>query len=220
MKRRLRAPSPAFVVSLIALFVALGGTSLAATKAIAAKHKDAKQDTALVKKLAPSLSVKHAATADNATNADQRHERHERHQRHQRHQRDQPRRPRGYLLRAGDPPSGKSESGVYAVSSSSATTGFLFEGATFPIPLAAPLDGSHVAWINGATTTNCPGVGQAAAGWLCVYAAQASNVTPDNSHPINTHGGNSGADAYGFMVNFDATGTFAFTYGSWTVTAP
>jgi hypothetical protein len=31
MKRRLRAPSPAFVISLVALFVALGGTSYAAT---------------------------------------------------------------------------------------------------------------------------------------------------------------------------------------------
>ena len=29
---RLRAPSPAFVISLIALFLALGGTSYAATK--------------------------------------------------------------------------------------------------------------------------------------------------------------------------------------------
>jgi hypothetical protein len=32
MKRRLRTPSPAFVVSLIALFVALGGTTYAATR--------------------------------------------------------------------------------------------------------------------------------------------------------------------------------------------
>jgi hypothetical protein len=31
MKRRLRAPSPAFVISLVALFVALGGTTYAAT---------------------------------------------------------------------------------------------------------------------------------------------------------------------------------------------
>lgn len=30
MKRRLRAPSPAFVLSLLALFVALGGTTYAA----------------------------------------------------------------------------------------------------------------------------------------------------------------------------------------------
>ena len=34
MKRRLRAPSPALVISLIALFVALGGTSYAAINAL------------------------------------------------------------------------------------------------------------------------------------------------------------------------------------------
>ena len=68
-RHRLRAPSPAFVISLIALFLALGGTSYAATKVILTKHKDAKADTTLVKRLAPSLSVKHAKTANNATNA-------------------------------------------------------------------------------------------------------------------------------------------------------
>jgi cytoskeletal protein RodZ len=68
-RHRMRAPSPAFVISLIALFLALGGTSYAATKVILTKHKDAKADTTLVKRLAPSLSVKHAKTADNATNA-------------------------------------------------------------------------------------------------------------------------------------------------------
>ena len=67
MKRRSRAPSPAFVISLIALFLALGGTSFAATNVLATKHKDVKQDTKLVKKLAPSLSVKHAHSADSAT---------------------------------------------------------------------------------------------------------------------------------------------------------
>jgi hypothetical protein len=66
---RLRAPSPAFVISLIALFLALGGTSYAATKVTLTTHKDAKADTTLVKRLAPSLSVKHAKTADNATSA-------------------------------------------------------------------------------------------------------------------------------------------------------
>jgi hypothetical protein len=69
LKHRWRAPSPAFVISLIALFLALGGTSYAAGKDVLTKHKDAKADTTLVKKLAPSLSVKHATTADNATDA-------------------------------------------------------------------------------------------------------------------------------------------------------
>ena len=38
MNGRLRAPSPALVISLVALFVALGGTSLAAANYINGKH--------------------------------------------------------------------------------------------------------------------------------------------------------------------------------------
>ena len=66
LKRRFRLPSPALVISMVTLSLVLGGTAVAAATA---KHKDAKADTKLVKKLAPSLSVKHATTADNATNA-------------------------------------------------------------------------------------------------------------------------------------------------------
>jgi hypothetical protein len=65
-KRRFRLPSPALVVSMVTLSLVLGGTAVAATTAT---HKDARADGALVKKLAPSLSVKHAKTADNATSA-------------------------------------------------------------------------------------------------------------------------------------------------------
>ena len=65
-KRRFRLPSPALVVSMVTLSLVLGGTAVAATTST---HKDARADSALVKKLAPSLSVKHAKTADNATSA-------------------------------------------------------------------------------------------------------------------------------------------------------
>ena len=65
-KRRYRLPSPALVVSMITLSLVLGGTAVATTTAT---HKDARADSVLVKKLAPSLSVKHAKTADNATSA-------------------------------------------------------------------------------------------------------------------------------------------------------
>ena len=51
---------------MVTLSLVLGGTAVAATTAT---HKDARADSALVKKLAPSLSVKHAKTADNATSA-------------------------------------------------------------------------------------------------------------------------------------------------------
>ena len=62
-----RVPSPALVISVIALVVAVGG----GTFAIASS--DSKQDKKIAKKvvnkLAPSLSVKHATTADRATTA-------------------------------------------------------------------------------------------------------------------------------------------------------
>jgi len=65
-KRRFLLPSPALVVSIVTLSLVLGGTAIAATTAT---HTDAKADAALVQKLAPSLSVKHAKTAANATSA-------------------------------------------------------------------------------------------------------------------------------------------------------
>jgi hypothetical protein len=57
------------VISLIALFVALGGTSLAASNVIANTHRDSIADTRLVKKLAPTLTVKRAKVAQTAAHA-------------------------------------------------------------------------------------------------------------------------------------------------------
>lgn len=65
-KRRFRLPSPALVISMVTLCLVLGGTAVAATTE---KHSDVRADTKLIKKLAPSLSVKHAQTANNATSA-------------------------------------------------------------------------------------------------------------------------------------------------------
>ena len=61
-RRRFRLPSPALVISMVALTFVLGGTAVAASLS-----GDTKADTKLVKKLAPSLSVKHAKTAGSAT---------------------------------------------------------------------------------------------------------------------------------------------------------
>jgi hypothetical protein len=228
-KRRFRLPSPALVISMVTLSLVLGGTAFAATTAT---HKDKKADTKLIKKLAPTLSVKHAKTADSATNA-------------------------GHATSADNATnathatsatsatsatnatnstqlgghaasfyapavlqSGHSESGTYSVATGTTSGGFMTQGFAFPTPLAASIDSAHVAWLNGTTTTNCPGDGQAAAGWLCVYAQAVTNATPNNGHAVNNHNGFGGADTYGFMLFFNATASNAFTYGSWTVTAP
>ncbi|HUZ14722.1 MAG TPA: hypothetical protein VMU72_00915 [Gaiellaceae bacterium] len=60
--RRLKAPSPAMVVALIALFVALGGTGYAARNIILSSPSKA-QIIKIVKGVAPTLSVKSAAAA-------------------------------------------------------------------------------------------------------------------------------------------------------------
>src|SRR5690349_7698966 len=64
MGSKLRRPSPALVVAVLALVVALGGGQIAD----AASSK--KQITAIVNKLAPGLSVLKAKSADTAKDAD------------------------------------------------------------------------------------------------------------------------------------------------------
>ena len=59
-KRPFRLPSPAIVISMIALVLVLGGTAVAARTA---SDPDKKADTKLIKTLARTLSVKHAANA-------------------------------------------------------------------------------------------------------------------------------------------------------------
>jgi hypothetical protein len=58
-KRTFRLPSPALVIATVALALVLGGTAVAASVG-----GDTKADTKLIKKLAPTLSVKKAKTAD------------------------------------------------------------------------------------------------------------------------------------------------------------
>ena len=58
-KRAVRLPSPALVISTIALALVLGGTAVAASVS-----GDTKADTKLIKNLAPTLTVKKAKTAD------------------------------------------------------------------------------------------------------------------------------------------------------------
>jgi hypothetical protein len=238
-KGRFRLPSPALVLAMVALAVALGGTAFAANSVATAKHKskhkDAKADTKLVKKMAPKLSVKHAKTANsaktaasathatsadsatNATNATHATSA------------DSATNATNSTNLGGHPASfysptvlqsGQSESGTYAVATGTTSGGYLAQGFAFPVPLAAALSASHVAWLNGTTTANCPGVGHAAAGYLCVYATAAASVTENNGHAVSTHAGQGGADAYGFMLFFNGTSSNAFSYGSWTVTAP
>ena len=118
--------------------------------------------------------------------------------------------------------SGRTESGTYSVASSEA--GYLTEGITFPIPLASALQEAHVAWLGHGTapTETCPGPGRAAAGYLCVYEQLGEFRKPNASiSPVSNELGHAGSNAYGFIFFLDGEGEkLAYSYGSWTVTAP
>jgi hypothetical protein len=201
--RRLKAPSPALVISLIALFVALGGTSYAATHL----PKNSVGTRQLKKNAVTGAKIeKHAITAAKID-------------------------PRGLTVpnaanavalgthgasyfAPATLQSGRSESGVW-IASGSGSVGFDGQGVAFPTPLAGALDGGHVDQPASGTDSHCPGAGQAAQGYLCVYTSFSENVTVS----IDNHSGTVGSDAYGFFVGLKVSATPGLAYGSWTVTA-
>lgn len=85
--------------------------------------------------------------------------------------------------------------------------------------LAALLDGTHADFLYHTTDANCPGDGQAARGYLCVYTYSTTNVA---SGSVNTYYLGYGADTWGAEV-FVTDGTLSHqvqAVGDWAVTAP
>jgi hypothetical protein len=216
-KRRFHLPSPALVVAAVALFASLGGTSFAATRIISS-HGDKKADTKLIKKLAPTLSVKHAKTAnsaktaanathatsaDNATNATNSSS-------------------ADVATGQGTLRSGASESGIWA-SSGGAASNYPSAAISFSIPLAAPLDNAHTIYVSGASATHCSGLGHADPGYLCVYQGEINNLTflefltPGGAGTPSASGG---ASADGAVMYFTFSAAMNYADGRWTVTAP
>jgi hypothetical protein len=113
--------------------------------------------------------------------------------------------------------SGQTETGLLAVSG---TGGLLFTTLQFSQPLPAPLDPDHVVVLNGiAGSPHCHGTGTADPGYLCVYVTSALHATFD--HFFDPADISEGADPRGTAVEFTTTGTSsAYAYGSWAVTAP
>jgi len=216
-----RRPSAALVVATVALFVALGGTGYAVTSlpknsvGTSQLKNGAVTNKKVAKKLivygakaavvaAAAIDAEHANSADVAKNAEQLGGL-----------------PASAYQRSGATLlSGQTESGDYAVGGSGA--GYMNEGIQFAIPLAQGLASAHVEMVgSGGGDSNCPGVGQAAGGFLCVYEVFSMNRTPitPDTLPINNHSGAPGADAYGFILILGSTGGSAISYGSWTVRA-
>lgn len=238
MKRRLRAPSPAFVISLIALFVALGGTTYAATSlpknSVGAKQlkKNAVTGPKIKKGAVTAAKINtkgltvpnalHATSADSATNAtDASHATTADNATTAANATNLGGHPASFYSPATLQP-GQSESGVFGLGGPSPGTNYGYTSAvTFPILLPHALDSNHVVAVPQATAPqpHCPGAGQADPGYLCVYSnitlfmvIQSNGIGFPDSQQV-------GAAANGFVLfgtTTQASGA-ASVYGTWTV---
>jgi hypothetical protein len=128
--------------------------------------------------------------------------------------------PRG-VSALGILPSAQSESGVYGASRWNANGGAMTEGITFPIPLA-----TGTANVVYTTTTvpagHCIGVGHADPGYLCIYSDIKEKVkTPPHIYSPEESGGVEVTGRFGFVLYWFVTDVgLAYDYGTYTVTAP
>ena len=115
--------------------------------------------------------------------------------------------------------SGQNETGLYSAWGGGASSYFA-SNVNFRIPLAADLPAAKVAFIAQGSpyTVDCPGPGQARAGFLCVYELTFGLRTFGGL--FNPTTGLDGASRYGFSIYFTATAGSSWSYGQWTVAAP
>jgi hypothetical protein len=138
----------------------------------------------------------------------------------------------------GTLPSKATETGDWALGQYVPSPGDDFLPLSFAIPLSAPLDESHVHYINAAgkeviggnevTSTACLGSSsqpKATAGNLCVYETESLNADSKSEAIVNPSVFESftfppGAGRTGALLIVEATNTLAIAAGSWAVTAP
>ena len=116
-------------------------------------------------------------------------------------------------------PSGASESGVVTGDADGTNPDFIAGAIQYTQPLANPIPTSKMVWVTSVTpNANCPGAGRAAAGYLCIYDSGADSEV--------SYYGPAGADFSlpspdpGTFVLWQSTGTDAYVFATWTVTAP
>jgi hypothetical protein len=120
-------------------------------------------------------------------------------------------------------PSGATESGDYGTSESNVTTAKLMSStSTFPVPLAERAEISNVIYNKlGETSTHCAGPGQAGRGFVCIYSEREGGVAFDDVQDLEGTPVK-GTGVHGFVLFLKitgATGTEAFEFGTYTVTA-
>jgi hypothetical protein len=202
------------VVACIALFVALGGASYAATQlpknsvgaAQLKKHSvtQSKLASALLKALKGAQGPVGPMGPPGLTGRDGSN---------------------GQNLTAETPlASGATETGIFVAGGggTGVTNGVIAASAAFVQPLPTALDKERVVFVTAAKSSapHCPGVGHANPGYFCAYATEEENAAPLKTpeDPATGYGGaNRNGTQFYFKVPASGSGT---AYGTWAVTAP
>jgi hypothetical protein len=112
--------------------------------------------------------------------------------------------------------SGQTEHGVFAGGGGSSD--YINIPIQFDPLLPADLDTGHTILVTGATATHCPGTGQADPGYFCLYEKSKGNATFLNfGNPVAA---TQGASKEGENVFYTTSGNLAYVYGEWAFTAP
>lgn len=215
LRRRLRAPSPAFAISIVALFVALGGTSLAAATLINGKNiqKHTIAKDRLTNKAIKQLKGNRGPRGPQGIQGTQGIQGVQGVQGTQGVQG-----PAGPIT--GNLPAGVTLRGQWGAEGDAAgATSYRGSTVSFNLKLASAPTITFVA--SGATPpAQCPGTladPEATAGNLCIFEGsnKSNNQTPIFFLP------NAGTGLYGFsfQVFAVAAGNY-WDYGTWAVTAP
>ena len=101
-------------------------------------------------------------------------------------------------------------------------TGTSIGSAEFRPNLAATVPFANVHYVAGASATNCPGHGQAAAGHLCIYEYFNSGQAFSSTFGADGQSASyvSGAGRTGFVIYMVPDHAGANAFGSWAYTAP
>lgn len=118
---------------------------------------------------------------------------------------------------------GETVSGVWGAATTLAFPGGAYSAfATFPIPLEVGIPNGKQVYVPTASAPNCPGPGQAAPGYLCVYQGILINAGQPVSGNIfdPQMPSTPGANRFGFGIILQGPQAFSEASGTYTVTAP
>ena len=213
--------SPSMIVAMLALFVAMGGTAIAASSALITGKQiknssitgvDVKNKSLTPKDFRGSVRGPRGAAGVQGPQGAQGPQGSQG--------------PQGVQGAAGQDltfkttlKSGETLTGIYAASGG--TGGFVVTALPFRPNLAQEIPAANVHYQTpGTTSANCPARGQAAAGHLCIYASWENGMAFTGQYDPDSSSGGTPIRVSGAVIAFNASNGVANTRGTYAVTAP